>query len=118
MLLFQNLDGKKTPIVDKPLKNLENDLKAEDCITPMQLHELPGATKLTEYEKVQLQQQEAQDMARVNLDRVHIFLTKYDAFTDQLAEIEKRTFKDEILKSFKPDQQQWKTIENSKQKLK
>ena len=50
MLLFQNLDGKKTPIVDKPAKNLENDLKPEDCITPMQLHELPGATQLTEYE--------------------------------------------------------------------
>ena len=74
----------------------------------MQHSELPRAPQHSEFEKVQLQQQEVQDLARVNLDRVHIFLTKYDAFTDQLAEIEKRTFKDEIIKSFnKPDQKQF-----------
>jgi hypothetical protein len=74
----------------------------------MKISENPRTTQLSEYETVQLQQQEVQDLARVNLDRVHIFLTKYEAFTDQLAEIEKRTFKDEIVKSFnKPDQKQF-----------
>ena len=95
---FQQLvPGNKTPIFDLPSENLDNDLKPEDIITPVQLSELPRTTQLSEYKKVQLQQQEVQDMARINLERVHIFLTKYDDFTDQLAEIEKRTFKDEIV---------------------
>ena len=47
-------------------------------------------------------------MARVNLQRVHIFIAKYDEISDQLNEIGNRTFKDEILKSFnKPDQKQF-----------
>jgi hypothetical protein len=106
MKLFQKLDpGIKTPIFDLPSENFDNGLKPKDCITPMQLHEVPKTAQLSEYETVQLQQQDVQDMARANLERVHIFLKKYDELTDELAEIEKKTFKDEILKSFKPDQQ-------------
>jgi hypothetical protein len=74
----------------------------------MQHSELPRKPQLSEFEIVQIQQQEVQDLTRVNLERVHIYMTKYDEFTDQLAEIEKRTFKDEIIKSFdKPDQKQF-----------
>ena len=89
-------------------KNLENGLKTEDINTPMQNSGISRTPQLSEFEKVQLQQQEVQDIARANLQRVHIFLAKYDEFADQLAEIEKRTFKDEIVKSFnKPDQKQF-----------
>ena len=74
----------------------------------MQHSELPRAPQHSEFEKVQIQQQDVQDIARANLQRVHIFLAKYNEFSDQLAEIEKRTFKDEIIKSFnKPDQKQF-----------
>ena len=73
----------------------------------MQHSELPRATQLSEFEEVQLKQQDVQDRARANLQRVHEFLAKYEEFSDQLAEIEKRNFKDEILKSFnKPDLKQ------------
>ena len=74
----------------------------------MQNSGLSRTPQLSEFEKVQIQQQDVQDIARANLQRVHIFLAKYDEFADQLAEIEKRTFKDEIIKSFnKPDQKQF-----------
>ena len=110
MKLFQQpVPGTKTPsFIPPPSKNLENGLKTEDINTPMQNSELSRTPQLSEFEKVQLQQQEVQDIARANLQRVHIFLAKYDEFADQLAEIEKRTFKDEIIKSFnKPDQKQF-----------
>jgi len=109
MKLFQQpVPGTKTPSFIPPSKKLENGLKPEDIIKPMQNSELSRTPQLSEFEKVQLQQQEVQDIARANLQRVHIFLAKYDEFTDQLAEIEKRTFKDEIVKSFnKPDQKQF-----------
>ena len=110
MKLFQQpVPGTKTPsFIPPPSKNLENGLKTEDINTPMQNSGISRTPQLSEFEKVQLQQQEVQDIARANLQRVHIFLAKYDEFADQLAEIEKRTFKDEIIKSFnKPDQKQF-----------
>ena len=110
MKLFQqHVPGTKTPSFIPPQsKNLENGLKTEDINTPMQNSELSRTPQLSEFEKVQIQQQDVQDIARANLQRVHIFLAKYDEFADQLAEIEKRTFKDEIIKSFnKPDQKQF-----------
>ena len=110
MKLFQQpVPGNKTPsFIPSPSKKLENGLKTEDINTPMQNSELSRTPQLSEFEKVQIQQQEVQDIARANLQRVHIFLAKYNEFSDQLAEIEKRTFKDEIVKSFnKPDQKQF-----------
>jgi len=110
MKLFQQpVPGTKTPsFIPPPSKNLENGLKTEDINTPMQNSGLSREPQLSEFQKVQIQQQDVQDIARGNLQRVHIFLAKYNEFADQLAEIEKRTFKDEIIKSFnKPDQKQF-----------
>jgi hypothetical protein len=105
MRLFNQLDsGSKTPIFDQtPQAPTPNP---EDAITPMQLHELPNAQpQLSELETTQIQQQEAFDMTNVNLERVHIYLNKYCSFTNQIAEITKKKFKDEIIQSFnQPDQ--------------